>query len=108
MEAQGVETPQGKPLIAVVGAAPENSADRLRVANRLRDAGLTVRPDGSARRLGKQLETAAKVGARWAVIVGDEVRTDQVTLRDLDSGDQRLVLVPEVRMHTSSANVTVG
>jgi histidyl-tRNA synthetase len=108
MEAEGILPPQGPPLVAVVGAAPESAVDRLRVAHRLRDAGLTVRPDGSARKLGKQLETAAKVGARWAVIVGDELNEDRVTLRDLESGEQRLVLVPEVRMHTSSANATVG
>jgi histidyl-tRNA synthetase len=108
MEAQGVVPPKGPPLVAVVGAASENAADRLRVADRLRDAGLTVRLDASTRRLGKQLETAAKVGARWAVIVGDELKEDRVTLRDLETGEQRLVLVPEVRMHTSSANATVG
>jgi histidyl-tRNA synthetase len=108
MEAQGGLALQGPPVVAVIGATPENAADRLRVADRLRAAGLTVRPDGSARRLGRQLETAAKVGARWAVIVGEELGSDQVTLRDLESGDQRLVLVPEVRMHTSSANATVG
>jgi histidyl-tRNA synthetase len=108
MEAQELEPLQGATLVAVVGAVPENAADRLIVAGRLRDAGLAVRTDGSQRRLGKQLETAGKVGARWAVIVGDELRADQVTLRDLESGEQRLVLVPEVRMHTSAANATVG
>jgi histidyl-tRNA synthetase len=107
-DAQGVEPPRPSPLIGVVGASPENEADRLRVAAALHDAGLTVRPDGSRRRLGKQLESAAKAGARWAVIVGEEVASDQVILRDLESGEQRVVLVPEVRKHTSSANATVG
>jgi histidyl-tRNA synthetase len=61
-------------------------AERLRVASVLREAGLRVRPDGSARKLGRQLESAAKVGARWAVIVGE---AGQLTVRDLEAGTQR-------------------
>jgi histidyl-tRNA synthetase len=56
------------------------------VAATLRDAGLAVRPDGSTRKLGKQLESAAKAGARWAVIIGEG---QKVALKDLDSGEQR-------------------
>jgi histidyl-tRNA synthetase len=56
------------------------------VAATLRDAGLAVRPDGSTRKLGKQLESAAKAGARWAVIIGEG---QTVALKDLDSGEQR-------------------
>ena len=41
------------------------------------------------RKLGRQLESAAKVGARWAVIVGEELGRGVVVLRDLSSGEQR-------------------
>ena len=47
---------------------------------------MAVRPDGSSRKLGKQLESAAKAGARWAVIIGEG---EAVALKDLDSGEQR-------------------
>jgi len=57
------------------------------VAAGLRERGLSVRPDGSARKLGRQLESAAKAGARWAVIRGDE--PSQLALKDLASGEQR-------------------
>jgi histidyl-tRNA synthetase len=79
----------------VVGTG-DDVADRLRVAGRLRDRGLAVRADGSNRRLGKQLEAAAKAGARWAVIVGDELASGAVALKDLDSGDQRTLSIDEV------------
>ena len=79
----------GRPLVAVVSADPDAFEPRLRVAGTLRDAGLRVRPDGSARKLGRQLESAAKLGARWAVIVGEELERGNVTLRDLSSGEQR-------------------
>jgi histidyl-tRNA synthetase len=55
-----------------------------------------VRPDGSERKLGRQLEAAAKVGARWALIVGEGLERGTVMLRDLDTGEQRDVSLDEV------------
>ncbi|MEP6469777.1 MAG: histidine--tRNA ligase [Chloroflexota bacterium] len=83
-------------LVAVVSADPDALEARLRVAGMLRDAGLRVRPDGSTRKLGRQLEAAAKVGARWAVIVGAELEQGNVVLRDLSSGEQRTLPLADV------------
>jgi histidyl-tRNA synthetase len=80
--------------VAVVGATDDQAA-RLRVAGELRAAGIAVRPDGSERKLGKQLEAASKAGARWAVIVGEEIARGEVALKDLESGEQRTVPVAE-------------
>jgi histidyl-tRNA synthetase len=93
---QARDVPQGGPLVAVVAADPAALEPRLRVAGHLRDAGLRVRPDGSDRKLGRQLEAAAKVGAHWAVIVGDELERGRAVLRDLRSGEQREVPLEEV------------
>ena len=60
----------------------------------LREAGLRVRADGTPRKLGKQLESAAKLGARYAVIVG--AATDRVILRDLEASEQREMPLAEV------------
>ncbi|MDQ2673665.1 MAG: histidine--tRNA ligase [Chloroflexota bacterium] len=90
MEEQGVALPGTGPIVAVVGTG-DDLADRLRVAATLRESGLAVRPDGSSRKLGKQLESAAKAGARWAAIIGAELAEGQVTLRDLETGEQRQV-----------------
>ena len=87
MQAQAVPLPAPPPLVAVVGATDDGVA-RLRVAGALRDVGIAVRPDGSARKLGKQIESAVKAGARWAVIVG-EGELERVALKDLASGEQR-------------------
>ncbi len=84
------------PLVAVLSADPVAMVERLRVASVLREAGLRVRPDGSSRKLGKQLQSAARLGARWAVIVGEELRRNAVTLRNLQEGSQREVAMPEV------------
>jgi len=94
---QAVPIPPMDALVAVVGAVPGQLADRLRVAGTLRDARLRVRTDGSDRKLGRQLESAAKAGAAWAVIVGDELARDgTVVLRDLAAGSQQPVSLAQV------------
>ncbi|MEX0626105.1 MAG: histidine--tRNA ligase, partial [Chloroflexota bacterium] len=93
---QGVTVPAGAPLVVVVGADPDALAPRLAVAGTLRQAGLRVRADGSARKLGRQLESAAKLGARFAVIVDPQLPEGSVTLRDLDASEQRQVRLDEV------------
>ena len=93
---QGVALPAGAPLVVVVGADPDALAPRLAIAGTLRQSGLRVRADGSARKLGKQLESAAKLRARYAVIVDPQLPQGTVTLRDLDASEQREVLLEEV------------
>ncbi len=83
----------GLPAIAVVASEPGHHAARLRVAARLRAERWSVWVDGSDRKLGRQLESAAKRGAHWAVIVSDR---PEVTIRDLASGEQRDAAVDEV------------
>lgn len=88
---QKVAPPPAAPLIAVLGTSGDDHAGRLRVATLLRDAGLAVRADGSSRKLGKQLESAAKAGATRAVIIGEELATDSVILKMLGTGEQSTV-----------------
>ena len=93
---QGVAWPPEAPLAVVVSPDPDSQAARLRVAATLREAGLRVRADGSSRKLGKQLESAAKLGARWAVIVGEELERGSVIVRDLASHEQRELPLDQV------------
>ena len=79
------------PAIVVVGADPADSAPRFRVVTLLRAGGLAARADLAPRRLGKQLEGAARDGAHFAVICGDELAHDQVQVKDLQAGTQRKV-----------------
>jgi histidyl-tRNA synthetase len=82
---------EARPIAVVVGADPADTAGRLTVATRLRDAGLAVHADLSARRLGRQLEAAVREGAHFAVILGDELAEGDVQLRDLDAASQKQV-----------------
>jgi histidyl-tRNA synthetase len=94
-EEQGLPAPAGAPLVAVLSPLADDHAVRLQVAGVLRDAGIAVRTDGSTRKLGRQLETAAKVGARWAVILQGSA-ADRLVVRDLASGEQRELALDEV------------
>jgi histidyl-tRNA synthetase len=69
---------------------------RLRIATQLRSAGLAASADLSRRRLGKQLEAAARAGAHFAVICGDEMTEGDLQLKDLKAGTQRLVAVVDL------------
>jgi histidyl-tRNA synthetase len=79
------------PLAVVVGSEPDDTATRLRIATDLRGAGLAARAELGTRKLGKQLEAAARDGAHFAVIVGEELGDGHVQLRDLEAGTQRAV-----------------
>ena len=93
---QDVATPQAAPLLVVVGADPDALAPRLAAAGTLRSSGLRVRVDGSSRKLGRQLESAAKLGARYAILIDPLLADGQVILRDLEASEQREVPLSEV------------
>jgi histidyl-tRNA synthetase len=97
LEAQGVPPPaEPVALAVVVGADPAATAARLRLATDLRAAGVPVRADLAQRKLGRQLEAAVREGARFAVIVGDELAEGQVQLRDLGAASQKPVAVADL------------
>jgi histidyl-tRNA synthetase len=85
-----------KPIVVVVGTEPDDTVVRLQLTTELRGAGLAARADLSSRRLGKQLDGAARAGAHFAVICGDELETGHVQLRDLQAGTQRQVEVADL------------
>ena len=88
--------PAASPLAVVVGADPDDTIGRLRVATLLRGARLRVRADLAHRKLGRQLEAAGKDGAHFAVILGDELADGQVQVRDLQAGTQRVVALADL------------
>jgi histidyl-tRNA synthetase len=91
------------PLAVVVGADPAATVDRLRIATELRAAGLAARADLAQRKLGRQLEAAAKEGAHFAVIIGDELADGQVQLRDLQAGTQRVIQTADLARELARA-----
>ena len=78
------------------GADPADTATRLRVATDLRAAGIAARADLGPRKLGRQLESAARERAHFVVIIGDELADGNVQLKDLEAGSQQLVALDDL------------
>lgn len=104
LKAARVVEPVPDMVAVVVGADPEATIDRLRIATDLRAAGIAARADLAHRRLGKQLESAAKEQAHFAVIVGDELADGDVQLRDLQAGTQKVVPVADLAREVSRSH----
>ncbi|OGO57262.1 MAG: histidine--tRNA ligase, partial [Chloroflexi bacterium RBG_16_69_14] len=68
--AAGATVTEPAPIAVVVGADPDDTALRLRIATDLRGAGVAARAELGRRKLGKQLEAAARDHAHFAVILG--------------------------------------
>src|SRR5208282_4356789 len=97
--------PQGRDVyIAWMGEKTYTTA--IRAAKTLRDAGFSVELPPVEQKFGKALERASKLGARHALILGeDEVASGQWTLKTLaDSSQQKLTEQALLEyLHTASA-----
>jgi histidyl-tRNA synthetase len=94
---------EAPPLAVVAGADPADTVSRFRVASLLRAEGLAVRVEMGPRKLGRQLETASKEHAHFAVIIGDELAEGNVQLKDLEAGTQRLVPLADLARELARA-----
>ncbi len=107
LSAQGtVPAAEAHLAAVVVGADPVATAERLRVATILRSAGIPARAELGQRKLGKQLESAAKERAHFAVIIGDEFVDGQVQVKDLEAGTQKLVAVDDLAREIGRAQAS--
>jgi histidyl-tRNA synthetase len=94
-ETRGTAAEPPDVYIAPLGAGMNIQAALL--ARDLRDQMITAITGDETFRLKKSLETAAKIGARFALIVGEnEVNSGQFSLKNLTTGDQ--VSLPRARI----------
>lgn len=94
-QAGGEEPPQGPAVFIATAGETEETATVLLA--RLRAAGVPADREYAGRSLKAQMKYAAKRGARWVVIVGeDELEAGEVTLRDMGAGLQVRVSLGEV------------
>lgn len=80
-------TPEIEKLQAFI--VSNNTIEALKLAEELRKQGISADFDLSNRKFGKQLERASKLGAKFAVILGeDELNTGTLTVKNLATGEQ--------------------
>jgi histidyl-tRNA synthetase len=95
-----------RPVAVVVGADPAATDLRLKLATDLRAAGIAAMADLAPRKLGRQLEGAAREGAHFAIVIGDELDAGQVQLRDLEAGTQRVVNLSDLARELERAHAS--
>ncbi|MDG7010481.1 MAG: histidine--tRNA ligase [Nitrososphaerota archaeon] len=82
----------GTVLVYVAVPGPATAKDALRVGSALREKGVPCEVPLQPKSLSKQMEDASRMGASWAVIVGErEVKAGGVTLRDMKSRKEELL-----------------
>jgi histidyl-tRNA synthetase len=83
--------PAAERPVAVVPLGEDEIVPALRLARRLRDAGVTTEFDAGGR-FRQRMKWADRIGARIAVIVGpDELGRGAATVKDMDTGAQEEV-----------------
>jgi histidyl-tRNA synthetase len=71
--------------------------EAAKIVTMLRRNGVTADIDIMRRKMAKALKQASSAGAKYAVIVGrSELNEDSVTIRDMGSGDQRLIKLKDL------------
>ena len=86
--------------VYIVIAKEERRADALAQVQSLRDAGYRVDYSLTPAKVGKQFQTAEQLGARVAILFGDE--WPQVKVKELRTGEQTLVAHGEVAAKLSA------
>jgi histidyl-tRNA synthetase len=91
------ELPTSTRPIAIIPIGEEAQIFALRLSNDLRREGFTIEL-GYRGNLKRRLSRANKLNARIAIILGaDELEQDAATIRNFDSGEQRLVKLVELK-----------
>ncbi len=99
---QALPVPDRRPVAVVVTVGEAARAEGVRVLDGLRAAGIHADGDLLDRDLRGQLRYADRVGARVAVVIGDdELRAGIVTMREMRTGEQEAVARAEVAANIS-------
>lgn len=97
--------PAPAPAVYVAHVGPEAEDEALRLATACRRAGIAADLAFGDRSLKAQMRHANAARARYAAIIGeDELRDRTVTVRTLESGDQRTVAAADVTSSLGDAD----
>ena len=93
----------------VLCASDDVRIEAARIAASLRAEGLSVDQDIMDRKMAKAMKSASTVRARYAVIVGArDLENGEVTLRDMESGEQSQVKIGELASRIRARTGIIG
>ena len=91
------------PDVFIVALGDEAFSRAFELAHALRTAGIRVAYDLLGRSMKAQMREANRSGVRLAAIIGkDEMEKGVVSLKDLGTGDQEDVDLPELTSHITA------
>ena len=94
---ESAEAVQRKPDVYIAPLGPGMDREAARLARELRRHDIVVELGDETFRLKKSLETASKLGARFALIVGEnEVKAEAFALKNLETGEQKSIAREEL------------
>jgi len=97
LESIGALPAAPRPKVFIAYHGEELRAEAFAIVRQLRAKGIAVVTDVDARSLKSQLRQADKSGAEFVAVLGeDEIASGTVSLKHMDSGDQRSVLRNEL------------
>jgi histidyl-tRNA synthetase len=97
MEKQQLVPPaQDEVPVWVIPMGAEAVLPAFRLLNQLRDQGIRADMDHGGRSMKSQMKQANRVGAKFVAIFGEtEIQTNQVTLKNMTTGEQQVMPVAE-------------
>ena len=98
MNQQKINWPKPKCIdIFIVKVSAENKDTAFRLLQKIRNSGLSADLDYSNDSLKSQMRIANKIGARYTAIIGEEeLSKDMVTLRNMQTKEQKKVKLDEI------------
>ncbi|MCD6276399.1 MAG: histidine--tRNA ligase [Thermoplasmata archaeon] len=96
MRREGVWPEEKIDMDYFVAIIPGFREEAIKVAMQLRKKGYRVDIELRERSIGKQMKYANKINARYVIIVGEEIKSGEVVLKDMESGEQKVVKVENI------------
>ncbi|WP_019177586.1 histidine--tRNA ligase [Methanomassiliicoccus luminyensis] len=105
LEKEGFQAPAHAVDAYVIPVTEAVKDQAFRIAGQLRGAGVSAEVDLMGRNMSKNFKYAAAINARNAVIVGEkELASGSVAVRDMTSGEQKMVKLEELLPEIERAN----
>ncbi|MCL2032907.1 MAG: histidine--tRNA ligase [Methanomassiliicoccaceae archaeon] len=97
LEKEGAVHPTNKMDAYVIAVSDDMKLKAFETVGMLRRSGISADIDLADRKMAKAMKHASSVGSKFVVIVGgEEMKSGSVTLRDMTSGEQRLIKVADL------------
>jgi histidyl-tRNA synthetase len=98
LESEEFNFPKTKIDVFIISLDENLIEKSINIVQKLREQGLTVDLDLMRRGLGKSLKYASSINANKVLIIGsNEVKQDSVTIRNMETGDQKLIKIKDIK-----------